>query len=125
MSTTNKVEISGVVKWDPNVFPPRSEDQKPIMVFAVEFTNEKSNRTSVFHVKSYGELAETLQTENISQGDAVIVSGSLNEAKWKDKRTDEWKSRVEIWARTVEFTDRNSKTPAGVGTVDSFEDIPF
>lgn len=123
MTATNSVEISGVVKWDPNVFPPRSDDQKAILVFAIEFTNAKSNRTSVFHAKAYGDLAETLQAENLSQGDGVIVSGSLNEAKWKDKRTDEWKSRVEIWARTVTFTDRTAAS-VGAGSI-SDDDIPF
>lgn len=124
MSTTNNVEISGIVKWQPNVFPPKSEDQKPIMVFAVEYQREKSNRTSVFHVKSYGELTETLQGNNLSQGDVVVVSGSLNEAKWKDRNTDEWKSRVEVWARNVDFVSRASGDTS-TRSVESFDDIPF
>jgi single-stranded DNA-binding protein len=124
MSTTNNVEISGIVKWDPNVFPPKSEDQKPIMVFAVEFKREKSNRSSVFHVKSYGDLTQTLQSKGLTQGDQVVVTGSLNEAKWKDRNTDEWKSRVEVWAHNVDFVSR-AGNDTSARAVDSYEDIPF
>ena len=124
MSTTNNVEISGIVKWDPNVFPPKSEDQKPIMVFAVEFKREKSNRSSVFHVKSYGDMTQTLQSKGLTQGDQVVVTGSLNEAKWKDRNTDEWKSRVEVWAHNVDFVSR-AGNDTSARAVDSYEDIPF
>lgn len=124
MSVTNKVEISGTVKWDPNVFPPRNDEQKPILVFAVEHHKPKSQRTSVFHVKAYGDLVDTLTAENLAQGDKVVVTGSLNEAKWKDKQTDEWKNRIEIWAFNVEFVER-AGAPDLAGVAASFDDIPF
>lgn len=120
----NRVEVEGYVKWEPNVFPPRNEEQKPILVFAVEHQKPKSQRTSVFHIKAYGDLVDTLTNENLSQGDKVVVTGSLNEAKWKDKRTDEWKNRIEIWATGVEFTERGG-SPDLAAVAASFEDLPF
>lgn len=121
----NRVEVEGYIKWEPNVFPPRNEEQKPILVFAVEHQKPKSQRTSVFHIKVYGDLVDTLTSENLSQGDKVVVTGSLNEAKWKDKRTDEWKNRIEIWASSVEFTERGGGTPDLAAVAASFDDIPF
>lgn len=121
----NTVEIQGVVKWEPKLFPPREEGQKPIMVFALEYAG-KNNRTSVFHFKAYGDLAETLDTEQIAQGDTVLVTGMLNEAKWKDKKTDEWVNRIEVWANKVEFVERvggGEFVPVGGGAED--DDLPF
>ena len=121
----NTVEIQGVVKWEPKLFPPREDGQKPIMVFALEYAG-KNNRTSVFHFKAYGDLAETLDTEQLAQGDTVLVAGMLNEAKWKDKKTDEWVNRIEVWANKVEFVERvggGEFAPVGDGAAD--DDIPF
>jgi len=124
----NSVEIEGTVKWEPKIFPPQQEGQKPIMVFAVEYEG-KGDRKSVFHMKVYGSLVETLDTENLSQGDTVVVNGLLNEARWKDKQTDEWVNRIEVWANKVEFVGRVADgggeefATAGAGASD--DDIPF
>lgn len=119
----NHVEIAGVVKWEPKMFPPREEGQKPIMVFALEYAG-KNNRHSVFHFKAYGDLASTLESEQLSQGDTILVTGMLNEAKWKDKQTDEWINRIEVWANKVDFVERVSGAPSGSGG-DAYEDVPF
>ncbi len=126
--SVNKVELQGTVKWEPKIFPPQQDGQKPIMVFALEYAG-KNDRKSVFHFKAYGDLVETLDTEGLAQGDTVLVNGILNEAKWKDKKTDEWVNRIEVWANKVEFVER----VAGVDTSDfapvngdaADDDIPF
>lgn len=124
----NKVEIEGVVKWEPKFFEPREEGQKLIGVFAVEWVRPKSdNKRSVFHVKSFGDLATKLKDEKLAEGDTVLIKGSLNESKWKDKQTDEWKNRIELWPLSVEFVERGdggSDFAAAAPTADD-EDIPF
>jgi single-stranded DNA-binding protein len=123
----NTVELQGVVKWEPKIFPPMQDGQKPIMVFALEYAG-KNDRKSVFHFKAYGDLVETLDTERLSQGDTILVSGMLNEAKWIDKTTEKWVNRIEVWANKVEFVERiagvdtSDFVAAGAGDMD---DIPF
>ncbi len=112
--TRNKIEITGVVKWEPNVFPGKQEGQKEIVVFALEHKAPKTDRVSVFHVKLYGDQAQQAQESNLAQGDHVFVTGRLNESKWKDKKTDEWKSRVEIWGSSLV-----------IGDAPDDDDIPF
>jgi single-stranded DNA-binding protein len=119
----NEVSLEGILKWEPKKFDPKQDGQKPIMVFALEQTQENTDRRSLFHCKAYGDLAGTLAQENLSQGDRILVEGRLNESKWKDKQTDEWKSRIEVWARKVEFVDRVAAGVAAGG--DDFDDIPF
>lgn len=127
----NHVEIEGQVKWEPKVFAPREQGQKPITVFAIELRSSKSPSTSVFHCKAYGDVSEALGQENLSQGDTVLVTGRLNESKWKDKRTDEWMNRIEIWANQVDFVERvgDGQSAAGefvaVSTPPADDDIPF
>lgn len=127
----NTVEIQGTVKWEPRIFEPQNSDQKVIVSAAIEWVRPKTdNKRSVFHVKAFGELAEKLKSEKLDQGDVITVSGSLNESKWKDKKTDDWKNQIEIWATKVEIDER-----AGGGDVPDFEpsgpasadddDIPF
>ena len=125
---TNKIEIGGVVKWEPKFFDPKEAGQKTIAVFAIEWERPKSDgKKSVFHVKAFGDLADKLKGEKLDQGDTVLVTGSLNESKWKDKKTDEWKNRIEVWPLSVEFLERGDGggdfgTPAGTADDD---DIPF
>jgi len=69
-------------------------------------------------------MTQTLQSKGLTQGDQVVVTGSLNEAKWKDRNTDEWKSRVEVWAHNVDFVSR-AGNDTSARAVDSYEDIPF
>lgn len=131
--SVNKVEVSGIVKWEPRIFEPREEGQKCITIFAIEWVRPKSdNKRSVFHCKAFGQLAEKLRDERLAQGDTVLVSGSLNESNWKDKKTDEWKNQIEIWPLKVEFMDRAEGGTAPdtsdfvpVSGVAEDEDIPF
>lgn len=132
----NKVEIEGIVKWEPRVFEPQEEGHKTITVFAIEWVRPKSdNKRSVFHVKTFGKLAEKLKAEKISQGDTVLLKGSINESKWKDKQTDEWRNQIEIWPLSVEFKERVEGTPEDEEDTSTFtpsgndeedaDDIPF
>lgn len=125
----NEATVEGYVKWEPRVFEPREDGQKLIMVFAIEQTRPKSDKKSVFRVKAFGDLAQKLKDDNLDIGDRVIVEGSLNENKWKDKQTDQWKDQIEIWPLKVEFVERASGdtgddfgAPAA-GAED--DDIPF
>lgn len=125
----NKVEIQGTVKWEPRIFEPQNSDQKVIVSAAIEWVRPKTdNKRSVFHIKAFGDLAEKLRDEKISEGDVITVTGSLNESKWKDKKTDEWKNQIEIWATKVEIDARNDSEGGddfgGPATADE-DDIPF
>jgi post-segregation antitoxin (ccd killing protein) len=122
---TNKIELAGKIKWEPKVFAAREEGQKDIMVFALEYHRPKSTKLSVFHVKLYGDVAEKAKTEKINIGDEVKVTGIINESKWKDKQTDQWNSRVEIWPNQLEVLSRVTDF-VGVGAGDFDDDsIPF
>lgn len=127
--SVNKVELQGVVKWSPNFFEPREEGQKMIAVFAIEWVRPKSDKKSVFHIKGFGDLAEKLKSDNLSEGDTVRVEGSLNESKWKDKKTDEWKNRIEVWPLKVEFIERGDGDgdfgDSGASATADDDDIPF
>lgn len=118
MGDKNSVEIEGTVKWEPRVFEPREEGQKVIMSFAIEWERPKTDKKSVFHVKAFGDLAEKLRDEKLDEGDEVTVTGSLNESKWKDKKTDEWRNQIETWATKVEIGER-----AGGGSDDGDGDF--
>jgi single-stranded DNA-binding protein len=127
---TNKVEIEGTVKWEPRVFEPREEGQKVIVSFAIEWERPKTDKKSVFHVKAFGDLAEKLKDDNLGEGDVVTVTGSLNESKWKDKKTDEWRNQIETWATKVEIGERAGGDDGGdFGGGDEpaaeDDDIPF
>jgi len=122
----NKVELQGTVKWEPRVFEPREEGQKVIVSFAIEWERPKTDKKSVFHVKTFGDLAETLRNDNLGEGDVVTITGSLNESKWKDKKTDEWRNQIETWATKVEIGERaGGEDFAPVGGGESDDDIPF
>lgn len=128
--TTNKSEVSGTVKWEPRVFAPREEGQKTIVSFAIEWQRPKSEKKSVFHIKAFGDLAEKLVEDSLSQGDSIVAEGSLNETNWKDKKTDEWKTQIEVWANKVEFIDRANGgdfggTDAGKSGYEEDADLPF
>jgi hypothetical protein len=127
--TPNEVKIGGTIKWEPKFFEPKSDDQKLIAVFAIEWIRPKSEKKSVFNIKAFGDMAETLKKENIAQGDEVVVSGSLNETNWKDKQTDEWKKQIEVWASKVEIGDRanggDESGDFGGSTDADDDDIPF
>ncbi len=129
---TNKTEIEGMVKWAPKFFEPKEEGQKIISSFAIEWERPKSGgKKSVFHVKAFGDLAEKLRDENLDEGDTVTIAGSLNESKWKDKKTDEWRNQIEVWANKVEIGERaggpepDTSDFVPVGGVEAEEDIPF
>lgn len=124
---TNRIEIGGTVKWPPRFFDPKEDGQKAIVIFAIEWERPKSDgKKSVFHIKAFGDMAEKLKSEQLDEGDAVAVIGSLNESKWKDKRTDEWKSRVEIWPMSVEFISRgNGGSDFVTSPTEDDDNIPF
>lgn len=42
------------------------------------------------------EAANDLLSGKYHKGDKIIISGKLDERKWKDSKTDEWKSQVQI-----------------------------
>lgn len=124
---TNRIEIGGTVKWPPKFFEPQAEGQKTIAVFAIEWERPKSDgKKSVFHIKAFGDLADKLKNEKLDEGDSVFVVGSLNESKWKDKKTDEWKNRIEVWPLSVEFLERGDGGGdfAAAPAADD-DDIPF
>lgn len=125
----NKVEIGGTIKWEPKFFEPKSDDQKLICVFAIEWVRPKSEKKSVFNIKAFGDLAEELKKENVAQGDVVTVLGGLNETNWKDKQTDEWKKQIEVWANKVTFSERAAGEDGDFGDSGSTDaeddDIPF
>lgn len=125
--SVNKVEIEGIVKWEPKFFEPREEGQKTIGVFAIEWVRPKSDKKSVFHVKAFGDLANKLKDEKLAEGDKVLVKGSLNESKWKDKQTDEWKNRIELWPLSVDFIERGDGGGdfGDTGSSSADDDIPF
>lgn len=128
----NKIEIGGTIKWEPRTFEAQEEGQKTIVVFAIEWERPKSGKKSVFNIKAFGDLADELKKEGVSQGDVVSIVGSLNETNWKDKKTDEWKKQIEVWANKVEFVERISGSkpdtsdfvPVGSAT-EADDDIPF
>lgn len=128
----NELKVAGTLKWEPRVFEPKEDGQKTIFTFAIEWVRPKSDKKSVFNVKAFGKLADELVSEKLDQGDEVTITGSLNETRWKDKKTDEWVNRVEIWANKVEVVGRaggsapdTSDFVAVGGAVDDDSDIPF
>lgn len=121
----NHVEIEGVVKWEPRVFHPRENGQHPIIMLALEYI-DKNERRSVFTCKAFGELAQSLFDEQVDIGDTISVAGYLNEAKWKDKKTDQWVNRVEIISNRIEFISRANAGEFGNDFNSSDDDdIPF
>ena len=125
----NRAEVEGIVKWEPRVFEPREDGQKLIMVFAIEQPKGKTDKKQVFRCKVFGDTAEKLKDERLDIGDRVRVEGILNENKWKDKQTDEWKDQIEIWPSKVEFVERadgGGDGDFGGGSSDAEDDdIPF
>lgn len=119
----NSVTIEGIVKWEPTIWPARSEDQSDVASVALEHTHP-GEKTSVFQVKQFdngeGSLAGMIRDGEVAQGSSLKVTGWMREARWKDKKTDEWISRVEITATKVEVGAAVAAAPDAAD-----DDIPF
>jgi len=123
---TNKIEVSGTVKWEPKVWPARNEDQSDVVQFSIEYEEARTNRKSVFNCKGFYKSAEKLtaacQSGDLDVGTHIKVSGKLIEEKWKDKKTDEWVNRVTIHVAEHEILEPKEPTESAASSDD---DIPF
>ena len=125
----NKVTIVGIVKWAPDIYEARTADQSDVASIKLEHTHPKSEKTSVFTVKQFdnGEdgLVAAVKAGLVDQGTQLKVEGYLREGRWKDKKTDEWKSQVEINAFAFEVIDGGGAAVPVAAAVDDSDEIPF
>lgn len=125
----NKVTIQGVVKWSPDIYEARTADQSDVASLKLEHTHPKSEKTSVFTVKQFdnGEdgLVAAVKSGLVDQGAQLKIEGYLREGRWKDKKTDEWKSQVEINAFSFEVIDGGGEAVPVAAAVDDDDSIPF
>lgn len=125
----NKVIIEGVVKWAPDIYEARTAEQSDVASLKLEHTHPKSEKTSVFTVKQFdnGEdgLVAAVKAGLVDQGTQLKVEGYLREGRWKDKKTDEWKSQVEINAFSHEVIGSDGAAVPVAAAVDDSDEIPF
>ena len=125
----NKVVIVGIVKWEPDIYEARTAEQSDVASLKLEHTHQKSDKTSVFTVKQFagseGNLVDAIRAGEVTQGTQIKVEGYLREGRWKDKKTDEWKSQVEINAFAFEVIDGGGEAAPVAAAAASDDDIPF
>lgn len=83
--------------------------------------NHLDDLTSYFDVVCFGKTAENV-AKYVKKGKQVIVSGRLQQRKWKTKEGENRYS-VEIIANQVQFIGQADKTTTDVAPVDVDENI--
>ena len=134
----NVIAISGNLVRDPEVIDLNSGTQKGVfrIVNSRRYKTkdgEKKEDSVGFDVECWGGIINVLQY--LKKGSGVMLSGRIRENKWKDKDTEENRSKMVLVAENIDFLDKKTKTddaPAPNGAPDdnsgednSESDIPF
>lgn len=60
------------------------------------------DRADFFGVTVFGSLAETC-AKHLTKGRQVLIEGTLRQNTWTDAKSQQRRSRVDIWANRVQF----------------------
>lgn len=83
---------------------------------------KKDAPASFFDCKVFGSTKDALMRFK-GKGDAIAINGSISQESWKDKTTDQNRSRVVVLASGVEFLGGKSKDTAQPAADET--DIPW
>lgn len=135
---SNSVVISGNVVADPQL-----HDAGNTKVCKFTLANErrfgKTSRTSFVPIIMFGKTGE-LCAQYVQKGSPITVTGNINQENWKDKKTQENRSRLSVIGNEWEFngpkpadqdskpapaSNANNSAPQGGSGVNPDDDIPF
>lgn len=112
MTDLNNVTLIGRVTKDGELS--YTQNGKAVLNFSI--ANNRSYKSgkqwqdeaSFFDCRVWGSFAESLM-QRLAKGVQVAVSGRLQQDKWKDKQTGQWKSKVYILADSVQVLTRSEQ----------------
>jgi single-strand DNA-binding protein len=109
MRNFNSVTISGYLGNDPESRNVNRNSRATQFSVAVSdrWNDDQGNpqeRTNWIRVTAWNGLGDNI-AKFLKKGSHVLVSGSLRENAWKDKKTQATRSRLEIVARDIIFLD--------------------
>ncbi len=128
----NSVIIGGRIVRDPFINQVNTQNgQTSVMKFSIANQTYKDNESSYFDCVLWGKRADIL-FERLKKGTSVIVEGQLKQDRWKDKNTQENRSKIVIYVSNLFFTgyDRGNLTKNNEyerpyeNTTKKIEDIP-
>ena len=116
MKCKNRVELRGYVGGDPKVT--NLPGGGLVAEFSVGTTSKWKNKktgewdeaTEWSNVKAWGYLAERVERD-FKKGSYVDIEGRIQTETWKDKQTNEDRSKKVINASDVDLLERRQKAP--------------
>ena len=98
MSDINQVTISGELYNDPAAlkFGDGNTGAGLTLVQYIQRDGKDPSKRFFSGCAWSPEVARELLSGRYHKGDKIIISGKLDERKWKDAKTEEWKSQVQI-----------------------------
>lgn len=106
---TNKVEISGVLPFPPDINDTNSGNP----VANLKLFHPAGKQHHMFIVRSYGELAVEID-DNVKEGDEVLVSGRLKQERWTHKETGKPVNRIVVVADKIAILSHDNEVPLGI-----------
>jgi single-strand DNA-binding protein len=107
MANFNSVVIVGRLTRDPEL--KYSPSGAPVCSFSIatsqKYTKadgEKTESTTFLDVDVWRRLAE-ICSQFLKKGREVLVMGSLKQARWVDKQTQQPRSKIRVLAQSVQF----------------------
>lgn len=127
MSDTNQVILTGRSGADVVLrYTPSNMAVANLSLAVNKGTKDKAgnweNRTSWFKCVGLGKVAE--RCEAIKKGDCIILTGELNQNKWKDKEGRD-RDSVEVLIRTIDKVEKIQVKSSSQSHPAPMDDIAF
>ena len=118
MSSFNSVTLLGNLTADPQIRYTPSGAKVANYSLAVNRRYKQGDDwktyTSFFDIVSFGRDADNVE-KYVFKGDALLVSGMLDQQRWDDKETGAKRSKVVVMTKTITFMPRRSSHPGREG----------
>ena len=115
----SKAILAGNLTRDPEVKSLTSGTQVTGFSIAVnrvfkDRSGNKQEKVSFFDCSAWGRLGETI-AQYAKKGDAILLSGRLDQRSWEDKETGQKRSRVELVVEDFNFIGGNRNAGGSAG----------
>ncbi|MBR0460660.1 single-stranded DNA-binding protein [Candidatus Saccharibacteria bacterium] len=115
----SKAILAGNLTRDPEVKSLTSGTQVTGFSIAVnrvfkDSSGNKQEKVSFFDCSAWGRLGETI-AQYAKKGDAILLSGRLDQRSWEDKETGQKRSRVELVVEDFNFIGGNRNAGGSAG----------
>jgi single-strand DNA-binding protein len=119
MANFNSVVVVGRLTRDPEL--KYSPSGAPVCSFSIATSQRwtksdgaRTESTTFLDVDVWRRLAE-ICSQFLKKGREVLVMGSLKQARWVDKTTQQPRSKIRVIAQNVQFLWKRETAPGGAG----------